>query len=154
MESISEIWAMRVFVSGFTRPWQGHQQRCVLCFAKKLVLVPNGDGDTAHMGSDVQVPEVGSYELQEGVFALGREQEQADIIIPLPTVSSRHAMVKVEEGNAVWVTDLGSTNGTYVDGVEIEPMVAVRCCFMMVLPLKTRPCCVSVRHDDLPMPSG
>jgi len=41
----------------------------------------------------------------------------------VPTVSSRHALIKFD-GNQVAVTDLGSTNGTYIDGDSLDEMVA------------------------------
>ena len=118
--------------------------------------------------------------LKDGVFEVGRV-EPADIIIPIPTVSSRHALLRVgawppaptwrlmldvaiplmqrchvsgmlaaparqaaaaalplraspgshactaasllsADGAKVMVTDLGSTNGTEVDGKELEAM--------------------------------
>lgn len=59
-------------------------------------------------------------ELSQGVFELGRVAP-ADIIIDVPTVSSRHALLRVEE-DGVMVTDLNSTNGTYMNGEEVKPM--------------------------------
>ena len=47
--------------------------------------------------------------------------EPADIIVAVPTVSGRHAMLRVGDGG-VTVTDLGSTNGTNVDGQELGGM--------------------------------
>jgi hypothetical protein len=41
-----------------------------------------------------------------------------DLIVGLPKVSSRHAVFRFEE-TATWVKDLGSTNGTYVNGQEL-----------------------------------
>ena len=49
----------------------------------------------------------------------------ADIVIAIPTVSSRHAMLRVVGGSQVLVSDLGSTNGTFVDGKELTAMQAV-----------------------------
>lgn len=115
------------------------QQRIVFCAAKKIVLFPNGDGNMAHIDGNMDAPEISPILLEEGVFELGRG-EDAELQLPLPTVSSRHAMVKVDE-NGVTVTDLGSTNGTFVDGVEIEPMTAVRMRYI----------CIRNRLDD---PSG
>ena len=44
--------------------------------------------------------------------------EECDMVLPRPGVSSRHCRVDVRNGD-VFVTDLGSTNGTYVDGMRI-----------------------------------
>lgn len=51
-----------------------------------------GDGDSEHLGGGVgQAPRV---ELSNGLFEIGR-QEPADIVIPVPSVSGRHAMLRV-----------------------------------------------------------
>lgn len=89
-----------------------------VCAASKLVLVPTGDGSTGHLGMDVTMPS--SFELKEGTLELGRDVP-ADLIVPVPTVSSRHAILKVE-GSKLSVTDLNSTNGTYISGEQLPPM--------------------------------
>ncbi|HEY4116252.1 MAG TPA: ATP-binding cassette domain-containing protein, partial [Byssovorax sp.] len=45
----------------------------------------------------------------------------ADIVLPYPQVSVRHASVGVTGDGLLVVTDLGSTNGTHVDGRRIAP---------------------------------
>jgi hypothetical protein len=49
---------------------------------------------------------------------LGRSRD-ADVQIEDPNVSRRHAEV-VQEGSAYWLVDLGSTNGTEVDGKRVQ----------------------------------
>lgn len=39
-----------------------------------------------------------------------------------PAVSSRHAVLRVDNGGTVTVTDVGSTNGTYVGSVDSPPI--------------------------------
>lgn len=39
-----------------------------------------------------------------------------------PAVSSRHAVLRVDNGGTVTVTDVGSTNGTYVGSVDSAPI--------------------------------
>jgi len=52
-----------------------------------------GNGSTKHLEKPVSLP--GEIALdQEGLYELGREQP-ADIIVPVPTVSTRHAMLRV-----------------------------------------------------------
>lgn len=83
----------------------------------KLVLNPSGDGDTKHLDNiSVQLP--GKVELFEKTFVVGRE-ESSDIVLPYPTVSGRHAQLNVGP-TSIEVTDLDSTNGTYVEGEECE----------------------------------
>lgn len=48
--------------------------------------------------------------------------EPAEIVIPDTEISRSHCMV-VLKGDEVFVTDLGSTNGTFVDGEKISGMV-------------------------------
>ena len=61
-----------------------------------------------------------SHELTitEGHFLIGRAQ-LCDIPLPSPTISRHHAMV-VKTAGGVGVVDLGSTNGTFVDGKRVE----------------------------------
>ena len=47
------------------------------------------------------------------------------MIIPIPTVSTRHAQIRVAEDGRVTITDLGSRNGTTVNKSELQPLEAV-----------------------------
>ncbi|MFO0800159.1 MAG: FHA domain-containing protein [Gemmataceae bacterium] len=49
----------------------------------------------------------------------GREQE-ADVVIDEPSVSRAHARMEPRPGGAYRLIDLGSSNGTYVNGVRLE----------------------------------
>ena len=51
-----------------------------------------GDGSTKHLDEPVSLPE--EIELKDGVFEVGRE-EPADVVIPIPTVSGRHALLRI-----------------------------------------------------------
>lgn len=52
------------------------------------------------------------------VCVLGRGSRIADLIVPSGTVAHQHCALWFEEG-AWWVRDLGSTNGTTLNGVEL-----------------------------------
>jgi hypothetical protein len=54
----------------------------------------------------------------EGELILGREHGSADLVLDDPGVSRRHARVLPENGGVI-VEDLGSSNGTYVNGRRI-----------------------------------
>ena len=54
------------------------------------------------------------HELESGRATIGRSKD-CDIQLADPNVSRRHAEVR-QEGAAYWVVDLGSTNGTEVNG--------------------------------------
>ena len=57
-----------------------------------------GDGSCAHLEKEVSLPE--QIKLSDGLYELGREKP-ADIVIPLPTISSRHAMLRVGKKSAL-----------------------------------------------------
>jgi len=62
-----------------------------------------------------------SIELDREVV-IGRE-DAADLVIQDPEISRRHAALRPGPGGAVLVEDLGSSNGTFVDGRQItEPV--------------------------------
>lgn len=134
-----------------------------------LVLRPTGDGSSDHLEASVELP--GELPLAEGLQEIGREPP-ADAVCAVPTVSTRHAMIRVgaaqdlylipiitsasllcntmlklmsapawnlrtqmsqaavcaEGGKDVYITDLNSTNGTFVrlpqaeEAQELEPM--------------------------------
>lgn len=58
------------------------------------------------------------YALNADSVVLGRSAE-ADIPIDDPGVSRRHVEI-VREGQRAWAVDLGSTNGSYVNGQRVQ----------------------------------
>jgi hypothetical protein len=61
----------------------------------------------------------GSEHPVHGELILGRERGTADLVLDDPGVSRRHARV-LPEHDGVLVEDLGSSNGTYVNGRRIS----------------------------------
>ena len=61
-----------------------------------------------------------SFPLVEGVSKIGRREGDNDIVIPDSYCSGRHADLEAGDG-AFTITDIGSTNGTFVSGEKIEP---------------------------------
>jgi pSer/pThr/pTyr-binding forkhead associated (FHA) protein len=59
-----------------------------------------------------------AFELHPGLNTLGRNPTN-DFKVSDPSVSSFHAEITVD-GESVRVRDLGSTNGTFLDGKQIE----------------------------------
>lgn len=51
-------------------------------------------------------------------LTIGRT-EVNDLTLPSPKVSRRHAMIQVYEGGELWISDLGSKNGVYVNRERI-----------------------------------
>lgn len=62
-----------------------------------------------------------SFGIEPGETEVGRE---ASIVITDSSVSRRHAML-IREGDAVRLRDLGSTNGTFVNGARVEAEVVL-----------------------------
>jgi adenosylhomocysteinase len=56
-------------------------------------------------------------------LVLGREN--ADVVLPDEETSRRHALIRPENGKAI-IEDLGSTNGTFVNGARIEGATQLR----------------------------
>ena len=59
------------------------------------------------------------FTLKAGVNTLGRKSDK-DICIPDPYVSGSHATVEIAE-DGVYVTDIGSTNGTMINDSKLNP---------------------------------
>ena len=65
-------------------------------------------------------PSVGKmFPLDADPKVIGRE-EGCDICIPSSDLSREHVRVEMDANDQVVVTDLGSTNGTYVDGNQVD----------------------------------
>jgi pSer/pThr/pTyr-binding forkhead associated (FHA) protein len=85
-----------------------------------LALPPTADSSLViHEGAGA-----GSEHPVDGELILGREHGSADVVIPDPGVSRRHARVLPHNGTLI-VEDLGSSNGTYVNGHRIDAPVQV-----------------------------
>ena len=61
--------------------------------------------------------------IEKPLVIVGRED--GDLVTRDPEVSRRHASLEVRRDGTVWLEDLGSTNGTFVNGQRIEGMVQV-----------------------------
>ncbi|MCS6830467.1 MAG: FHA domain-containing protein [bacterium] len=78
----------------------------------------------------VQMPELpmlvdaagNMYTLRPGVNTVGRLN--ADVLLNDPSVSRSHARITVQD-SSVTVEDVGSTNGTFVNGQKLTPQVPV-----------------------------
>ena len=59
--------------------------------------------------------------LESSRTTIGREE--GDVVTKDPETSRRHATLDIHTDGTVWLTDLGSTNGTFVDGIQIFGMI-------------------------------
>ena len=60
-----------------------------------------------------------------GIMLVGRDPDSAQILLPHPQVSRRHATISLDQATAV-VTDLSSANGTYINGQRISATTTLR----------------------------
>jgi ABC-type multidrug transport system ATPase subunit/pSer/pThr/pTyr-binding forkhead associated (FHA) protein/ABC-type transport system involved in multi-copper enzyme maturation permease subunit len=65
------------------------------------------------------IGELNMAQLQTGIITIGRTPEN-QIVVAHPQVSSRHAQI-VREGEALFIEDLRSANGTFVKGQRVPP---------------------------------
>ena len=85
-----------------------------------LSSTPGEAVETMETGESPVLVDVSSqreFVLRQGENSIGREG--TDVLLSDATVSRRHALLILEE-DGCWVEDLGSTNGTYVAGKQIE----------------------------------
>jgi DNA-binding NtrC family response regulator len=59
--------------------------------------------------------------LRERPLVLGRDSA-ADVVIRHPSLSRQHARLELRDGE-VWITDLGSTNGSFVNDQRVDEIV-------------------------------
>ena len=64
------------------------------------------------------------YKLADGEYIIGRRSD-CQIFVPDMRVSRQHARLW-QDGDAWQIEDLGSNNGTFVNGVKVQAATAVR----------------------------
>lgn len=100
-----------------------------ICYASRLQLRFVGNGDVSHLDDPNDYSNVAStIDLPEGSSIEAGRAETAEICIPIPTVSARHALFATENDECVKVTDLGSTNGTFIDGQKVRAIHYISYC--------------------------
>jgi len=65
---------------------------------------------------DTQIEE---FNLEKGMINIGRSKEN-DIVIDNIAVSRKHAQIERQEGSGFVLRDLQSSNGTFLNGVQID----------------------------------
>lgn len=62
--------------------------------------------------------------IEKNITTIGRDVDN-DIVVPLPIISRHHAQI-IREDNQLYIEDLNSTNGTFVNGERISGRVALQ----------------------------
>jgi pSer/pThr/pTyr-binding forkhead associated (FHA) protein len=68
-----------------------------------------------------EVPVGTRWRFSGRILRIGANPEDNDVVVDLAQVSGNHASFELFPSGAVFVEDLGSSNGTFVDGVRITP---------------------------------
>ncbi|HET8529064.1 MAG TPA: FHA domain-containing protein [Gaiellaceae bacterium] len=93
-------------------------------FILKPALAGGAIGQAIHPGrlvveSSPVLEEGSEYTLDSSALTIGRGAQNVVSIDGDEFASARHARLEPRR-DGVWVTDLGSTNGTFVNGVQID----------------------------------
>ncbi len=67
--------------------------------------------------------EIVQHQVKTDVVTIGRSKS-CTIVAPYDGISRNHCQVNFENGE-IFVTDLGSTNGVFIDGTKVEPNVKI-----------------------------
>jgi pSer/pThr/pTyr-binding forkhead associated (FHA) protein len=86
-------------------------------FETPEVAVPSSEDIAAYLVSATDPGQ--RYPLRTGANKIGR-RDSNDIVLPDPYVSGQHALIEIA-GTSVRLTDLGSTNGTFIEGERLAP---------------------------------
>lgn len=68
--------------------------------------------------------QITDWELAPGTYTVGRKEEN-DYCIPNSTISRRHFQLDVSDNNEIFITDLGSQNGTFINNEKISEKTKV-----------------------------
>ena len=69
----------------------------------------------------LEISDRGTHKLNGGC-SIGRSSVN-QVVLAAEKVSRRHAIINAADNGEFWLVDLGSSNGTYVDGVPIVSCV-------------------------------
>jgi len=93
--------------------------------AGETSLLNEGAGETSVLGGGAAGALVSTKNgqrvaLNRSEFTIGKERRKVDFVIDNSSVSRAHAKIRVR-GGEFFILDLGSTNGTYLNGAKLAP---------------------------------
>lgn len=86
------------------------------------------------------------HEISKPLFTIGRSNK-CDLSLPYDGFSRIHCQIEVTPEGDLFITDLGSVNGIFIDGVKIEPHRRIP--YNSLLPLDIGPAEVTILQEDL-----
>lgn len=99
-----------ILLGGFALPLQ---------LLARMIETAKGEGSVMAMAEQA----VQGMNLDKPTVTIGRAPGN-DLVLPHPSVSGRHAQINKMQDGKFQIRDLGSTNGTYLNGVRISTAVA------------------------------
>src|SRR5215212_10208867 len=85
---------------------------------RKIFHFHGADVSGRKFGFDVQIDEL--VKRKQSVM-IGRDSGQCDVVLLNTSVSRRHARLSVGRNSTLHIEDVGSTNGTLINGTKIPP---------------------------------
>lgn len=60
------------------------------------------------------------FKLTKGNVIIGRSRDEVDIVIDDDKISRKHALIEAFSRDLLFLSDLASTNGTYLNGMRVR----------------------------------
>lgn len=88
------------------------------------------------------------FKVEKSGIVIGRSSS-CDVILPFEGFSRQHCRIDMEEGR-LFITDLGSINGVFIDGIRIDPHVKTEYNFLFQLMIGPTDVSILIQKSDLP----
>lgn len=79
-----------------------------------------------HIISNLATGKSKSFYSKDGLWTIGRDPRQSDLAVPDKRLSRCHAALQYSPDQGFIISDLESTNGTYVNGEKLKRVYALR----------------------------
>ena len=58
---------------------------------------------------------------KKSFYLVGRQEDICDVYLENPTISRKHAIIQHKDTGEIFLYDMGSTHGTYVNKKAVQP---------------------------------
>jgi hypothetical protein len=122
--TVATIWLIRFLFLGLLYLFLFGVVRVLLRDLRSAAREPvTALGRLIVVSSEVEEPPIGATFQLDAVATLGRDVNNT-IVVDDPFASTEHAVLSFR-GRAWYLEDLGSTNGTYLNGSPVDGLAAV-----------------------------